>query len=67
MPLILVRHGEAEHQVKDITGGWTDTVLTALGLEQAQKAGEHISKLIDGATCRIVSSDLKREPTKLLK
>ena len=60
MPIILVRHGEADHQIKDITGGWTDTDLTPLGIKQAMKAGEKISQLVNGNPCRIVSSDLKR-------
>ena len=60
MPIILVRHGEADNQIRDITGGWTDTDLTPLGIKQAMKAGERISQLINGAPCRVVSSDLKR-------
>jgi len=60
MPLILIRHGEAEHQIKNITGGWTDTHLTPLGVQQAQKAGEQIKKLLKDEPCRIITSDLKR-------
>ncbi len=26
--LILLRHGESEHLVRGLTGGWTDTPLT---------------------------------------
>ena len=29
--LFFVRHGESEHQVTGLTGGWTDTPLTGLG------------------------------------
>ncbi|MBN1683062.1 histidine phosphatase family protein [Candidatus Bathyarchaeota archaeon] len=60
MPLILIRHGEAEHQIKDITGGWTDSNLTPLGVQQAQKVGESIKNLLKDEPCRIVTSDLKR-------
>lgn len=39
--LIIIRHGEAEHLVGDdpLTGGWTDTPLTALGRAQALRTG----------------------------
>ncbi len=29
--IIIVRHGEAEHNVSDLTGGWTEPALTPLG------------------------------------
>jgi broad specificity phosphatase PhoE len=32
--LLLVRHGESEHLVRGISGGWTDLPLTALGRRQ---------------------------------
>ncbi|HIG41333.1 MAG: histidine phosphatase family protein [bacterium] len=32
--LIFVRHGESEHYVKGLTGGWTDTPLTPRGRAQ---------------------------------
>lgn len=29
--IILVRHGEATHHTEHLTGGWTDSELTAAG------------------------------------
>jgi probable phosphoglycerate mutase len=60
MPLFLIRHGEAENQVTDITGGWTDTKLTKRGNLQAVRVGIRLKELLNRASCRIVSSDLKR-------
>ena len=34
--IILVRHGEAEHMISDLTGGWTDSHLTEAGRAQAE-------------------------------
>lgn len=35
--ILLIRHGEAEHHVKALTGGWTDSCLTADGKVQMEK------------------------------
>ena len=40
--LFLIRHGEAEHQVRGMTGGWTDTKLTELGKKQALKTSQKL-------------------------
>ena len=37
--IIIVRHGQSEHHVRGLTGGWTDTPLTALGHGQ-RRLGE---------------------------
>ena len=37
--LLLVRHGEAEHHTKGLTGGWTDLPLTDTGREQLRQLG----------------------------
>ncbi|MFX1319968.1 MAG: histidine phosphatase family protein [Promethearchaeota archaeon] len=58
--LILVRHGEAEHNVKGWTGGWTDTPLTPLGRRQAKLTGKHLKDLLGNATIALFSSDLLR-------
>jgi broad specificity phosphatase PhoE len=60
MPIILVRHGESEHNVGNLMGGWTDTPLTALGLRQAKAAAARLKRELGGQPCRIVTSDLKR-------
>jgi probable phosphoglycerate mutase len=35
-PLLLVRHAQAEHLVSDLTGGWTDSELTEIGIRQGR-------------------------------
>lgn len=60
MPIFLVRHGESESNVGEMTGGWTDTPLTPLGLRQAEAAGRRLREELDGQPCRLVSSDLLR-------
>ena len=54
--IYLLRHG-ADDDTR--LGGWSDSRLSPLGIEQAQKAGEAIAK---GSfnICRICSSDLPR-------
>ena len=58
--LILVRHGEAEHHVADITGGWTDLPLTRLGQAQADSVGQEIQSLLRGGEAALYCSDLLR-------
>lgn len=58
--LILVRHGEAEHLVSNMTGGWTDTVLTDSGREQARLLAEWLKDELIGIKPDVYSSDLKR-------
>lgn len=59
--LILIRHGEAEHIVKKLAGGWTDSALTLLGEKQALQTAEAISKFIgNNEEVVLFSSDLKR-------
>ena len=57
--LILVRHGESEHHVNGLTGGWTDTPLTERGRQQAEQIGR---ALVDekNTRCLMFSSDLLR-------
>ncbi len=58
--LILIRHGQSEHHVNGMTGGWTDTGLTELGRRQAACLGARLKREIEGMPCRMVTSDLKR-------
>lgn len=58
--LILLRHGQSEHHVKRLTGGWTDTPLTLLGRQQAARTAYHLFPLIQGKSIGFFSSDLKR-------
>jgi len=59
-PIIIVRHGEAEHNVGDLTGGWTDSRLTPLGERQAAAVAERLARELKGTDVRLLSSDLRR-------
>ncbi|MCK4552400.1 MAG: histidine phosphatase family protein, partial [Tenericutes bacterium] len=53
------QHCQSEHHVNELTGGWTDTPLTELGIQQAKAVAEELCSLgID--KCKLFSSDLKR-------
>ena len=63
--IILVRHGEATHHTQNLTGGWTDSDLTAKGRAQLKALGEKLAKdltpaLAEKLNLRIMASDLKR-------
>ncbi|MCK4850634.1 MAG: histidine phosphatase family protein [Phycisphaerae bacterium] len=58
--LILVRHGQSEQHIRDITGGWTDARLTELGCRQAQSTAERLALKMKEDSVRILSSDLSR-------
>ena len=56
----MIRHGEAEHLVTDLIGGWTDTRLTERGRLQAEALGFRLERVLKGVDLKIYSSDLKR-------
>lgn len=58
--LILIRHGQADHEARGLTGGWTDSHLTALGKKQACVTGQAIAQLLRACSPRLISSDLAR-------
>ena len=58
--LFLVRHGESEHHVQKLTGGWTNTPLTELGRKQAKLTGERLKSLIGDSSVTLYTSDLLR-------
>ena len=59
--LILVRHGQSEHHVLGLTGGWTDTPLTPFGRVQAQAGAERCRQLVtDESPVCLYTSDLLR-------
>lgn len=59
--LILVRHGQAVHHIgNELTGGWTDSLLTAIGCEQAKKTALALNHMINNLNIDFYSSDLKR-------
>ena len=59
--LILIRHGQSEHHIQGLTGGWTDTPLTRFGRTQAQAAAERCKQIVseESSLC-LYSSDLLR-------
>lgn len=58
--ILLVRHGEAEHNVLGSYGGWSNTNLTELGLKQAQATAPIIAQLTCDWDARLYSSDTRR-------
>ncbi len=58
--LILVRHGESEHHVQGLTGGWTNTGLTDLGKKQAELTGYRLQSFVHSRTPVFYASDLNR-------
>ena len=59
--ILLIRHGEAEHHVKALTGGWTDSCLTADGKVQMEKLAAVLKKDFAGRKPpRLAASDLQR-------
>lgn len=59
-PIILVRHGHAEHIDGNMTGGWTDTDLTDLGKRQAAALALRLREELQGTFVKLYCSDLKR-------
>jgi probable phosphoglycerate mutase len=58
--LVLVRHGEAEHLVKKIMGGWTDLPLTNRGRQQMELTAHRLKDLFGSRIEVIYASDLIR-------
>ncbi|WP_057462161.1 phosphoglycerate mutase family protein [Pseudovibrio sp. POLY-S9] len=42
--LILLRHGESEHMLKGVVGGWTNSTLTPRGITQAKQTTKWITE-----------------------
>ena len=57
--VLFVRHGESEHHVKGLTGGWTDTPLTDLGRQQIRSTAERLKSMVKGGEL-FCCSDLLR-------
>ena len=59
--IILVRHGEATHHTEHLTGGWTDSELTAAGKVQLQAVASKLAKDFAGQSrdLRILTSDFE--------
>lgn len=58
--ITLIRHGESQHHVQGLTGGWTDTSLTERGLLQAEATGRELATWKLTAGVELISSDLLR-------
>jgi broad specificity phosphatase PhoE len=58
--LILIRHGQSDQHLRDITGGWSDARLTELGREQALRAGLRVARLLQDQPAKLYTSDLSR-------
>lgn len=58
--LILIRHGQSEHHVNDLTGGWTDTPLTELGRQQVKLLAGRLQSVVGDLPARLVASDFVR-------
>ncbi len=59
-PLVLIRHGQPEHHVSDLTGGWTDDRLTPLGRHQASLLANRLTEELSGRALPLITSDLQR-------
>jgi broad specificity phosphatase PhoE len=57
--IILVRHGQAQNNLHNLIGGWSDVNLTEFGIKQAQAVAQRLDDELQG-TYKIISSDLTR-------
>lgn len=60
--IILIRHGEATHHTRNLTGGWTNSDLTDKGRQQLLAAAKKLACDFKEQNCkiRILASDLNR-------
>ena len=58
--ILLVRHGQAEHHTRGLTGGWTDVDLTPVGCRQIEALAKRLEPHFTGHAFDLVASDLKR-------
>lgn len=58
--LFLIRHGEAEHMVAELSGGWSESKLTELGKKQAEKTGQKLKAMLNNKNFYLYISDLSR-------
>ncbi|MGH2611056.1 MAG: histidine phosphatase family protein, partial [Tepidiformaceae bacterium] len=58
--VIIVRHGQSEHHVRGLTGGWTDTPLTDTGHEQAHRVATRLKGELGDRAITLYTSDLLR-------
>jgi probable phosphoglycerate mutase len=58
--IYLVAHGQSQHHVEGLVGGWYDSDLTELGRRQAEAVAQRVAGLAGDAAVEIYSSDLRR-------
>ena len=58
--IITIQHTQSVHHTNGMVGSWTDWDLSKLGIEQANKIGENLKKLVNGKRFVMYSSDLLR-------
>lgn len=59
--IVLIRHGEATHHTENLTGGWTDSLLTAKGEGQLSILADRLRHdFAQRNTPAIYTSDLRR-------
>jgi len=58
--IILIRHGEAQHHLNGMNGGWTDSFLSPRGHAQARRTAQALPRLLNGNTFSFYTSDLQR-------
>jgi probable phosphoglycerate mutase len=58
--VILVRHAQSEHHVRGLSGGWTQTPLTAIGHEQSVRVAARLKAELGAIPIRLFTSDLLR-------
>lgn len=59
--IVLIRHGEATHHTENLTGGWTDSLLTAKGESQLSVLADRLRyDFAKRNTPAIYTSDLRR-------
>jgi len=58
--IILIRHGEGEHMVSDLTGGWSQVPLTENGRAQARAVASRLKRDLEGIDFAFYASDIKR-------
>ena len=58
--IILIRHGEGEHMVSDLTGGWSQVPLTENGRAQARAVASRLKRDLEGVDFSFYCSDIKR-------
>lgn len=62
--LVLIRHGEATHHTENLTGGWTDSLLTAKGEAQITTLATRLAEDFKMPPKPLIyTSDLKRATT----